>query len=97
MKNDEYTIESDYFAFLYATKDTIIILKPDEKLIIAYYRRISGPFGCKNLYRESPSVNNIKIFQNGTFIKIKNNDKEWRYWAKYSTLRINRKNVPNNK
>jgi hypothetical protein len=68
--------------------DTIITLKPNQKVNIAYRSRRGRPCGTKDLYRVHPGSYNFNIINADTILQLNSNDSVWTYWNKTSTFKI---------
>lgn len=76
------------FPSVYESKDTILILKSKEKIIVGARNKIGFPWGCKNIYKNSPGICGLKKIDSDTLMEIGCSNKEWKYKKGCSTLKI---------
>jgi hypothetical protein len=78
-----------YFGHLSEAKDTIVLLKKDESMVISYAMKIDFPWARKTIYKDQPGICGIKkstsadsLFEYGC------SKKEWKYKHGNSVLII---------
>lgn len=67
-------------------RDTILILKPNECIIVGIDSKIDFPWGRKNIYRNNPGICGLKRFHNDTIVDLNCSKKEWKYRKGQSIL-----------
>lgn len=74
--------------YLGESKDTILVLKPREKLTIAMDSKIDFPWAARNIYKRNPGICGIQKIQADTTINMGCSRSEWKYRNGTSNLRI---------
>ena len=75
-------------SFYSKRKDTILILKPNGKVVVGIGSKIDFPWGTKNIYKTQPGVCGIKRINNDTIIELGCSNSEWKYKRRNSNLKI---------
>lgn len=69
-------------------KDTIIILKPTQKVMIGSLEKIDFPWTTKKIYKTNPGICGIQLIENQSTKIIDCSSKTWKYKNRYSKLSI---------
>ena len=69
-------------------RDTTLIVKPNEEIIVGIGSKIDFPWGTKNIYKNRPGVCGIKRISNDTIIDLTCTKKEWKYKRRNSKMKI---------
>ena len=70
-------------------KDTIVLLKKGEAIVIGYDMKIDFPWGTKNIYKNQPGICGIKnLTSANTQFEYACTKKEWKYKRRNSALII---------
>lgn len=56
----DYPIPSPYLSRIGERKDTVIVIKPQEEIVVGVDSKIDFPWGSKNIYRNNPGICGIK-------------------------------------
>lgn len=70
------------------SKDTTIVLQPNEKVIVGFNSKIDFPWATRNIYRNSPGNCGIKIIENDTINELGCSKDIWKYRKRNSKLTI---------
>lgn len=71
---------TDTFLSIYSQKrDTFLIIKPNEKLIVGVGNKIGFPWCSKNIYHNQPGKCGIKRVYIDTMIEMGCSKTEWKY------------------
>lgn len=71
-------------------KDTTLILKPNEEIIVGVGSKIDFPWGRKNIYKNTPGICGLKRIHSDSIIEMRCSSAEWKYRRGRSILKINR-------
>lgn len=78
-----------YFDRLGEAKDTIVLLKKGEAIVIRYAMKIDFPWGTKNIYKNQPGICGIKnLTSPDSHFEYGCTKKEWKYKRRNSALII---------
>jgi len=69
-------------------KDTTLILKPNEAIIVGFGIDIDFPWATKNIYRDKPGICGIKMHIKDSIIVLGCTEKEWKYRKGRSRLEL---------
>lgn len=70
-------------------QDTILIIKPEEEIIVGIQNKIDFPWATKNIYKNTPGICGLKILNNDIATDIGCDKTEWKYKKRNSKLKIN--------
>jgi hypothetical protein len=73
--------------------DTIIDLKPNEKVTVKVDKAIGFPWETEKIYRLNPGTDNFDLLINDSIVKLDKSDNNWSYNDKSSIFKIEKKHV----
>jgi hypothetical protein len=75
--------------------DTIVELKPGQRIIIGYVDKITGPYwNSKPLFLEKPGIYNFKFVSGDSLVSFEKDDKHWKFRYRTSTFKIYKEYLP---
>ncbi len=83
-----YEIQEGKGAFN-SKKDTILVLKPKEKIwIAASLMDIDFPWATKKIYREHPGICGLELIEKDSVIPLNCDQSSWKYSSRHATFII---------
>lgn len=80
---------TDSFLSIYGGKrDTTLIIKPKEEIVVGIESKIDFPWGTKNIYKNQPGICGIKRIGNDTVIELGCTEEEWKYKRRNSKMKV---------
>lgn len=68
--------------------DTIIFLKPNSYVTVAYFNGVGFPWETRAIYKKKRGAQNFELLHNDSVIPLNTSDKNWKYRSGASVFKI---------